>query len=118
MKCEFCGNKCRLSHKENEDRDNKQKYTAVYDCTNCLVLTSFFINNEDGTKIKTVFMLDRNEKVYMWTDHHQKKISYITDIGISLARDGRDPLILKFPKLMNVNPTNVHEKFKFYMIFS
>lgn len=118
MKCLFCSNKCRLSHKENEDREDKKKYTAVYDCNYCPVLTSFYINNEDNSHVKTVFMLDRNEKVYMWTDHHEKKFSYITDIGISLARDGRDPLVLKFPKLMNVTPSNVHDKFKFYMLFS
>lgn len=112
MKCTFCKNNCRLSHKENENK------VEVYDCIKCPVLTSFHISIEDGSTIKTVFMLDRNEKTYMWTDHHQKNFSYITDIGISLARDGRDPLVLKFPKLMNVNPKNVHDKFKFYMLFS
>lgn len=118
MKCEFCKSKCRLSHKENEDREDKTKFVAVYDCIHCPVLTSFHVQNEDGVLIKTVFMLDRNEKTYMWTNHHAKNFSYITDIGIQLAKDGRDPMILKFPKLMNVNPSNVHDKFKFYMIFS
>jgi hypothetical protein len=117
MNCEFCGNKCWFSRKENVDKDNKKKYISVYDCMKCPVHTSFYINNEDGSKVKTVFMLDRNEKVYMWTDHFVKNFSYVTDIGISLARDGRDPLIIKFPKLMNVKPTNVLDKFKFYMVF-
>ncbi len=111
MICEFCNKVCRLSHKENENK------VEVYDCRNCQVLTSFYISVEDGSKIKTVFMLDRNEKVYMWTDHFIKKISYITDVGVTLAAKGGDPLVLKFPKVMNVKPTNVHEKFKFYMLF-
>lgn len=118
MKCLFCKSKCRLSHKENEDRENKNKYVSVYDCINCPVLTSFFINNEDNVHIKTVFMFDRNEKLYLWTDHHQNKYSYISDAGMSVASNGKDPLILKFPKLMNANPSNVKDKFKFYMIFS
>lgn len=117
MKCEFCQSLCHLSHKENEDRENKKKYTAVYDCTHCPVLTSFYVDNESGSVIKTVFMLDRNEKVYMWTNHHLKKISYITDVGVTLAAAGKNPLILKFPKVMPLTPTNVHDKFKFYMVF-
>ncbi len=117
MKCEFCHQPCRLSHKENEDRNDKNKYIEVYDCVSCPVLTSFYVNHEDGSTIKTVFMLDRNEKVYMWTNHYLKKISYITDVGVTLAREGKDPLILKFPKIMPLTPENVHDKFKFYMIF-
>jgi hypothetical protein len=111
MICIYCKNKCRLSHKENKDE------IEVYDCVRCPVLTSFHIGVPGGSLVKTVFMLDRNEKVYMWTNHHAKQISYITDVGVTLSKDGRDPLVVKFPKVMNINPDNVHEKFKMYMLF-
>lgn len=110
--CEFCGKELHLSHYENE------KEIEVYDCTHCPVLTSFYFMHKDGARIKTSFMLDKNEKVYIWTNNYLRGISYITDVGISLsAAMDRDPLILKFPKIMNISPKNVHEKFSFYMTF-
>ena len=107
--CEFCGKELRLSHHENG------KEVEVYDCTHCPVLTSFYYMGEH--RIKTSFFLDKNEHVYIWTNNYTKGISYITDVGVSLAKDGRDPLLLKFPKIMNINPKNIHEKFSFYMVF-
>jgi CRISPR/Cas system-associated protein Cas10 (large subunit of type III CRISPR-Cas system) len=110
--CEFCGRELHLSHYENN------KEIAVYDCTHCPVLTSFYFLDKEGERIKTSFMLDRNEKVYIWTQNYIKGVSYITDVGVTLSavRD-KSPLLIKFPKIMNINPKNVHEKFSFYMVF-
>jgi hypothetical protein len=115
--CEFCGKELHLSHYEGGQK------IAVYDCTHCPVLTSFHFMTEvgnlatDNMRIKTTFMLDRNEHIYIWTNNYGKGISYITDVGVTLAKSGRDPLLIKFPKIMNINPQNVHEKFAFYIVF-
>lgn len=111
MECEFCGRELHLSHMENE------RTVEVYDCTHCPVLTSFYFNAESDDRLKTTFMLDRNEKVYIWTNNYTKGISYITDVGVSLSMTKENPLVIKFPKIMNINPQNVHEKFSFYMTF-
>ena len=112
MECEFCNREMHLSHLENE------KTVEVYDCTHCPILTSFYFKADSGEKLKVSFMLDRNEKTYIWTNNYVKGISYITDVGVSLsAVKDKDPLVLKFPKIMNINPTNVREKFSFYMVF-
>jgi ssDNA-binding Zn-finger/Zn-ribbon topoisomerase 1 len=109
MNCEFCKKPLHFSHHENN------KEIEVYDCNNCPVLTSFYYFHEDGDCAKVTFMLDKNERGYMWTNNYIKNISYITDLGNSTS--GKDPLILKFPKIMNVNPDNIYDKFKFYMVF-
>jgi hypothetical protein len=110
--CEFCHNPLQFSHQENT------KEIEVYDCRHCPVLTSFYYFEKDGTRIKTSYMLDRNEKVYIWTNNYITNSSYITDVGVSLSvQSDRNPLVVRFPKIMNINPTNVHEKFSFYMTF-
>lgn len=109
--CEFCGKELHLSHMENG------KEVEVYDCTHCPNMVSFHFLAKDGPRIKTVYMLDRNEHVYIWTNNYVKGISYITDVGVTIAKDGRDPCLIKFPKIMNINPENVNEKFSFYMVF-
>lgn len=111
MNCEFCNKPLRFSHHENS------KEVEVYDCTHCPVLVSFYYLHKDGSAIKTTFMLDRNEKCYLWTNNYIQNISYIHDAGTAAAREGRDPLILKFPKLMSINPDNIYQKFAFYMVF-
>lgn len=113
MKCEFCNNELKLSHLENE------KTVEVYDCVHCPVMTSFYFKADPSAeKLKVSFMLDRKEKVYIWTNNYAKGISYITDVAVSLSSlKDKDPLVLKFPKIMKINPTNVHEKFSFYMVF-
>ena len=110
MKCEFCNQSLTFSHHENI------KEIEVYDCLHCPVLTSFYYF-EDGSRVKTTFILDKNEKSYMWTNHYGKQISYITDLGVDTAKAGRDTTLLRFPKIMNVTPLTVYEKFKFYMVF-
>lgn len=108
--CEFCNKPLHLSHYENN------KEIAVYDCTNCPVLTSFYYFDKDGAPAKTCFLIDKNEKSYMWTNNHINGDSYIQELKVTSA-PGFNPTILKFPKIMNVNPSNVYEKFAFYMVF-
>lgn len=111
MNCEFCLKPLRFSHHENN------KEVEVYDCNNCPVQISFYFFHKDGSQFKTVFMIDKNERSYTWTNSYTKSVSYITDVSPTVARDGKDPVLIKFPKIMNINPTNVHEKFAFYMVF-
>lgn len=112
MNCEFCTKPLTFSHEENG------KEVKVYDCKNCPVLTSFHFLDKDSERIKTSFFIDKNEKVYIWTNNYVRGISYITDVGIriSLVKD-KDPLVIKFPKIMSITPQNVYEKFSFYMTF-
>ena len=111
MNCEFCQKPLRFSHHENN------KEVGVYDCTNCPLLVSFYYLHADGKSIKTTFTIDRNEKCYLWTNNYIQNISYIHDAGTEASREGKDSLILKFPKIMNINPDNIYEKFAFYMVF-
>ena len=110
MNCEFCQKPLKFSHKENNDE------VEVYDCHNCKVLTSFYFFHKDGSQFKTTFLIDKNERTYMWTNNYLKGTSHISEMRVTSA-PGFDSTILKFPKIMNVNPTNVHEKFAFYMVF-
>jgi hypothetical protein len=109
MKCQFCNHPLKFSHNENN------KEVEVYDCLNCPVLTSFYLLHKEGTPIKTTFMLDRNERFYMWTNHYLNNNSYISVLDGATAV--RTNPILKFPKVMNLTPQNVYEKFAFYMVF-
>lgn len=110
MNCEFCQKPLKFSHHENNNE------VEVYDCHNCKVLTSFYFFHKDGSQFKTVFMIDKNEKSYTWTNNYVKGISYIVDVGTSINKD-RDPVLIRFPKIMNISPTNIYEKFAFYMVF-
>jgi hypothetical protein len=110
MNCEFCQKPLKFSHHENN------KEVEVYDCNHCPVLTSFYVLHKDGSPFKTTFLLDKNEKTYMWTNHYIKETSYITYVGVAADNINREPL-LKFPKIMNITPANVKEKFAFYMVF-
>lgn len=111
MKCQFCQKELKFSHKENKDE------IEVYDCWNCPVLTTFHFFHKDGMPVKTTFMLDKNEKCYLWINNYLKNISYIIDVNASIAKPSRDSLVIKFPKIMNITPQNVYEKFAFYMVF-
>lgn len=119
MNCEFCGSNLKLSHYENN------KETAVYDCIDCPVLISFsyFLGDQkagEPVRTKTSYMIDRHGKCYVWSNNYIKGNSYITDIsesGLDKALSGRSPLLITFPKLMNINPTNIHEKLSFYLTF-
>lgn len=110
--CEFCNKPLHLSHYENSNE------VAVYDCVHCPVLTSFYFLHKEGERIKTCFMLDKNGRTYVWTNNYVNENSHITDVSVTLsAVHDKDPLLIKFPKIMNINPKNIHEKFSFYMTF-
>lgn len=112
MNCEFCGREAHLSHYENA------KEVAVYDCTHCPVLTSFYVQEDSGAVNKISFMMERQNKTYIWTNNFVKKTSIITDVDISLSSStDKSPLILRFPKVMNINPQNVQEKLSLYLTF-
>lgn len=113
MNCEYCGRDLHLSHYENN------KEMSVYDCTNCPVLVSFYFFENTGVLAKTVFMVDRHGRSYMWSNNYIKQNSYITDLSVTMSANmkGKDPTVVTFPKVMNINPKNVHEKFSFYMTF-
>ena len=55
----------------------------------------------------------------MWSINYAKNDSYIVDLTptLSLVKD-RDPMLVRFKKVMNINPNNVYEKFSFYLLFS
>lgn|SRR5574337_200624 len=110
MNCEFCNNPLTYSHKENRGE------IEVYDCRHCPTLVSFYYFQKEGTRLKTVFMIDRKEKLYIWTNNYIKNCSYITDLS---PKEGLspNPKILEIPKILPINPSNVLEKFKFYMMF-
>jgi hypothetical protein len=112
MNCDYCGRDLHLSHYENN------REIAVYDCTHCPMLVSYHFREENGAKTKVSFMLDRRDKVYIWTNNYTKNNSYIVDVSATLHSSmEKDPLILKFPKIMNITPDNVLEKLSFYMTF-
>jgi hypothetical protein len=109
MKCEYCQNELHFSHYENT------KEVSVYDCIHCPVMTSFYIL-EDNQKIKISFMFFLQEEAYIWTNNYLTENSYI----MSLRRPSQihqSPILIKFPKIMNINPENVREKFIFYIPF-
>jgi hypothetical protein len=113
VNCEFCDRDLHLSHYENN------REISVYDCTNCPMLISYHFREEDGNKTKVSFMLDRKNRVYVWTNNYAKNISYIVDVSVTLHSSiEKDPLILRFPKIMNITPNNVLEKLSFYLTFS
>jgi hypothetical protein len=117
MNCEFCGHKLQFSHYENK------KEIVIYDCINCTVLVSFhfFLGERkagDPVRTKTNFMIDRHGRTYVWTNNYLENNSNIVDLSVSIdIRENTSPLLVTFPKVMNINPTNIHEKFSFYMTF-
>lgn len=109
MNCEFCQHQLNFSHHENN------KEVEVYDCTNCPVLTSFSFFAKDGMRMKTAFMIDRSEKLYVWTNNYINNTSSLNEVNIKRQSE---PLIIKFPKIMNIDPNNVQEKMAIYLVFS
>lgn len=118
MNCEFCNKSLKFSHYENV------KEIAVYDCVYCPVLTSFYFNSKVPLKfaerIKTSFMFEKQNKTYIWTNNYMKNISHITDLSPdaeSIALSRKDPVIISFQKIMDINPNNIYEKFSFVMTY-
>jgi hypothetical protein len=113
MNCEFCDHNLCLSHYENS------REIEVYDCTHCPVLISFHYFAKDGIRIKTVYHVDKNQRVYIWTNNYIKETSYIEETYIMTRIDLKsEPLTIRFPKIMPVTPQNVEEKLSFFLVFS
>jgi hypothetical protein len=111
MNCEFCKKPLRFSHHENN------KEVEVYDCYHCPVQISFSFFHKDGSSFKSTFFINKNERLYSWTNNFLTGLSYITDVGGTFGPSTKDPVLIRFPKIMNINPDNIHEKFSFYMVF-
>jgi hypothetical protein len=119
MNCQFCHKELIFCHSESENK------IAIYDCKCCPVLVSFHFLHEElelhepFTVVKIIFLLDRKGKFYTWTNNYTKGTSYITDLNVTLVSSmrGQNPLLIKFPKTMDINPDNVMEKLAFYLVW-
>ena len=111
MNCQFCQNRLSISHYEGDGK------TAVYQCLECPVLVWFHYIENDLTKV--VYSIDKNGRNYIWTNNYLRDRSYITDVTPNHESHPleKDPLLIRFPKLMNVTPANVRERFSFFMVF-
>jgi len=114
MNCQFCNKLLTFSRWEND------KEIIIYDCKHCPVLVSFYFLYDESSKAhdsyvltKIVFMIDIKGKLYLWTNNFIKNNSYI----INLYSMNIDPLVVKFPKIMNITPDNVVERLAFYMLW-
>jgi hypothetical protein len=111
MKCQYCKHPLKLSHYENN------KEVSIWDCLSCPIMISFSYLGEK--LIKTSFFFERNEKRYIWSNDHVKEYSYITVLEpLQKNMLNYNPNILKLPKIINVTPENLYEKFSFYMTFA
>lgn len=114
--CPFCKEKAEFCHTENNDTG------MVYQCMNCPVLVFLHYSHDSREKEakldKVVYVIDKQGHLYTWTDNYSKRSSYITDLNVMLLDlKDKNPILVTFPKLMNVTPANVREKFGFYMVF-
>jgi len=107
MYCGFCENELDVSHFENGS-------VVVYQCSHCPLLILYYFTEEDNLLIKTAFRLEKKGKSYLWTNNHRQECSYITDITVFSPNKGH---LVDFPKIMNINPTNVYDKFSLWMTF-
>lgn len=113
MTCEFCHHALSFSHFENN------KEVEVYDCTNCPILVSFSFFVEGGLRIKTVFCIDRNQGLYIWTNNYLNSQSYINEVRVKPGVSVQSvPFTIRFPRIMNITPNNVKEKLALCMVFS
>jgi|SRR5271170_4582247 len=113
--CPFCKARANYCHAENDNTG------MVYECRHCPVLVFLHYSQDKEYKDrleKAEFAIDKQGHLYTWTDNYVKGSSYITDLDVSLfSLQNKSSILIAFPKLMNVTPTNVREKFGFYMIF-
>lgn len=115
-KCPYCKSNLQFWMHENNNTG------MVYQCVDCPVQVIFHYSKDtrepDDKLDKTVYVIDKQGHLYTWTDNHTQQTSYITDINVQIDRPkDRDPILINFPKYMNVNPSIVREKFSFYMVF-
>lgn len=91
----------------------------VYQCINCPVQTILHYHKDVPANLdKIVYVIDRQGHLYTWTDNYTKRTSYITDVTSQVEHlNNRNPVLIDFPKFMNVTPATVREKFGFYMVF-
>jgi len=61
-------------------------------------------------------MIDKKDHQYFWTNNYIESKSYIMEISEFSYRDGSGHLV-DFPKVMAINPDNIHEKFSLWMTF-
>lgn len=109
MKCQYCKLPMRFSHHENN------KEIAVWDCLNCpMMVFSAFLGDH---RVKTSFFLEKNGKRYIWTNDYVKESTYVSSME-PIKDINHTPIILRLPKLIDVTPENVYEKFSFYMLFA
>lgn len=113
MNCPFCDKRTSFSHLENVE----SKEIRVNECLNCQVPILFHIDLEDGTLMKTVFIIDKNQRVYLWTNDHVNNCSYIAHAKID-ETNIHDSYIARFPNILNIHPDKILSKFSLYIVFS
>lgn len=113
MNCEFCHHVLAFSHFEN------LKEVEIYDCKNCPILVSFAFFVADGLRIKTIFCIDRNQRLYIWTNNYLTNQSYINEVYYKTRLDLQsEPFTIRFPRIMSLTPDNVKDKLALCMVFS
>ncbi len=105
--CEFCNFHLEFSHSENN--------IMIFDCINCPMLISFSFDH--NVRVKTVFLLDRNQQIYLWTINYLTETSYISSAYYDILVNGKIADLVNFPKIMQVSPYNIYQKFNLYMTF-
>lgn len=108
--CEFCKNELTYSHTENNE------LLTIYVCNNCPILIFYYFTPEMNIA-RTCFTFDKNGGRYFWTNNYIEKTSYIIGLSESPHRDVREHIV-DFPKIMDINPTNIYNKFSLWMTFS
>jgi uncharacterized protein (DUF1015 family) len=107
--CDFCKDELTFSHTENN------KLLTVFQCNHCPILIFYYFTQELN-KARTAFLLDKKEHQYFWTNNYINNCSYIIEISESSSYDGNGHLV-DFPKVMEINPINIFEKFSLWMTF-
>lgn len=111
MKCQFCNQELVYSHHENN------KEVSIYDCRNCPMLIMFHYLLNETAPVKIAFFLQKNGRTYVWVNNFINNFSYVTEIVVAPSVITSNP-ILQLPKLVDVTPENVYQKFSFYMVFA
>lgn len=116
INCEFCDKPLKFSRYEDKEE------AVVYDCIHCPVLTSFHFFRGDiclDSRVKTVFMIDKSGRTYLWTNNYLSKTSYITDLSAVDMSSAfiKNMHVVQLPLMGDINPSNVYKKFSFVMTF-
>lgn len=111
MNCQFCNQPLLFSHYEND------KEVSIYDCRNCPMLIMFHYLLSEDKLIKIAFFLNRKKRTYVWVNNFIKNSSYVNEILVAPSSITNNP-VLQLPKLVDVSPENVYQKFSFYMVFA